>query len=511
MRLTSPALLLVATVGFGCLPEGNCPQIDVPGAHLVERLDGVVSYTRSGTELPVFVSSVADVNGDGVGDLMISTTGDGSRRAYVVFGGAHLESAALDQAVADAHGFVIEGAPPSAAALGAAAPIGDVNGDGLADLALGGSMQPIANPGHGFIVFGRAAAAPVELATLVENGDGVVISSSDDSPSEVGRVMARAGDVDGDGIGDVFVLRSLGERSPDSVDGETYVPDAYELWLVPGGGPRTITLGVDMGPRVVLRDGGADGKNPLILGTGDLDGDGREDFAVGDPEAADLRGRLYVVSGIVFDSAGDSVRTPSDAVAAGLAVVLEGAQRDDQFGSPLVAVGDVNGDGLPDVAVGANRALSDDRGQVTVVYGGLDIWTVTRDRLEQGIGGVIISGENPNDYLGYVGGGDMDGDGVQDLLVGSIVAPAGASAAGVAHMLLGSFGWADRSVAPGSPGLVTIAGPPTCDSVGRSVVALGDVTDDGYDDFAMVSYSLALNMLDLADAHIHIVKGRSSW
>ena len=78
-------------------------------------------------------------------------------------------------------------------------------------------------------------------------------------------------------------------------------------------------------------------------------------------------------------------------------------------------------------------------------------------------------------------------------------------------MLLGSFGWADRSVAPGSPGLVTIAGPPTCDSLGRSVVALGDVTDDGYDDFAMVSYSLALNMLDLADAHIHIVKGRSSW
>jgi len=154
---------------------------------------------------------------------------------------------------------------------------------------------------------------------------------------------------------------------------------------------------------------------------GDVNGDGLADLIVGSP--GDSRNGINLGSAtIFFGGSGDRL-------------YLEGSLGREAFGWSVAGIGDVNGDGYDDVAVGAplNNAVGTEQGRVYVYYGGASM-DATAD--------LVLDGELPYDHFGWCvsRGGDLDGDGRPDFLVGAPMANAGASDNGAVYLYLGDNG-----------------------------------------------------------------------
>lgn len=220
-------------------------------------------------------AGVGDFDGDGQDDLVVATavaTGDGT--AHLFLGGTAL-AGQIGLAAADA-AFAVEAA--GADVLGAGG--SDMNGDGLADVALGVPSLNVAD-GQVQVFYGRAApggelAADVTIASDAETG-------------LLGRTVSIAGDLDGDGFADL-VAGMPGADAPDA----------------PNGGVGLIFLGAsDTPPSLtssardveVRADGGGDGLSEAIAVL-DFNGDGFHDVAFGSPESgADNDGNVYLLLG----------------------------------------------------------------------------------------------------------------------------------------------------------------------------------------------------------------------
>jgi hypothetical protein len=182
-------------------------------------------------------------------------------------------------------------------------------------------------------------------------------------------------------------------------------------------------------------------------------------------------------------------------VAAGIGgFKIQGENADDLAGWSVSAAGDVNGDGLDDLIVGAEG--EDDGGHYAgaayVVFGSIGGFASAIDLgdIASGIGGFKIQGENAGDRAGgsVSAAGDVNGDGIDDLIVG---------AAGAAYVLFGSAGPVSPlpplppspfpavvdlgDIAAGSGGF-RIQGENAHDSAGSSVSTAGDINGDGIDD-----------------------------
>jgi hypothetical protein len=500
-----PTHRLVALVlGLSGCADPVCPDPvgrEIPDDVLhIDKLDDVVTLSPSRGVLPTRVSPLGDVNADGLADLAIWGSVDQVPRTFVLFGGPDLASGSLDDAVGGGRGFVIEGGYEYDAAQPGPLPVGDMNGDGRDDIALGGSFDPPVSEGNGYIVFGKGSGGTVRLDEIAEDGAGIVIAGQ--SPlGEVAASIAAAGDVDEDGLDDILVLSVSGEPSDDP--DENWDPTSYSLRLVYGRGGSVVELATDPEARVVLRsDEGAD--FVTVIGTADLDGDGRRDFAMAE-RSAETPGRLVLVSASVFDL--PEPTTVAEAAAAGLVAVIEGLDDGDHFGSWLMDVGDLNGDGLSDVAAGSSQA-HDDRGEVLVVFGSPSVWDLTRTDVEAGAGVIFVGDEL--DRIHQVSGGDLDGDGFADLLVGSRSGGIGLGT-GIGYLLHGSSDWGDQALAPGLEGLSVIVGPQDCGLWGGPWSTLGDLTGDGIDEIAMLSVSLGAATAELLDSRVYLIKGRTTW
>jgi len=188
---------------------------------------------------------------------------------------------------------------------------------------------------------------------------------------------------------------------------------------------------------------------------GDLDADGFEDFAVGAPGAANETGRVYVYSGRTT-----AVLHTFDGVAAG-----------DYYGGAVCGVGDADGDGRDDLAIGAPRGVAAQTplsgGYVEVRSGatGALLRTVTGPPEPRGFGAALASGE------------DFDGDGVNDWILG---APGGNAGAGAVYVHSGASGALLRTHLP--PGLPPYGFGPT---LGYAVALAGDVNGDGVSEYAV--------------------------
>ena len=313
--------------------------------------------------------------------------------------------------------------------------------------------------------FSRSFPANFDLSTL--NGANGFILNGISSNDMSGTSVAEAGDVNGDGIGDIIV----GAPSVDMFAGQSYVVfGSRSSWSSP------------------ISFSSLDGTNGFILNSisntdlsgssvgsaGDVNGDGIGDIIVGAPTAALNVGQSYVV----FGKKGSwSSPISLSSLNGSNGFTLNGIIDGDEFGDTVASAGDVNGDGIDDIIVGAWGGFST-AGQTYVVFGSTSSWSsFINPSLLDGNNGFIINGINANDFSGtsVSGAGDVNGDGIDDIIVGASGAFSGV---GASYVIFGK-----KSSWSSPISLSSLNGNNGCIlNGGASSASAGDVNGDGIGD-----------------------------
>jgi hypothetical protein len=409
------------------------------------------------------VARLGDLNGDGRPDLAIGApfaSLPGRPNAgvvYVVLGSSASGAVGLD--ALGTGGFRIEGGRNYRAGFALAA-AGDVNGDGRPDLLL---SAPRKNgykvSGSAFVVYGKADAATVDLAHL-SSAQGFEIVGTAPNPVASAEDVAGPGDVDGDGHADVLVTTA-----------------GHGAALVYGAAHRG---------RVDLRRGlGARGFRivgtalPSVAAAGDVDADGRPDLLLG-AAAVRLPGRRFPVNSafVVF---GRRRSATVDLRRLGSRGVRIGGLVSGRIARPAVAgVGDLNGDRRADLLVVRDPGgAPGGRPEAAVVFGSRSTRTVDLGRL--GARGFRLLGPRiPGGFsvLGPVAGaGDLDGDGIPDLALAGSTAPAGSGGSdhtASVYVVLGRRTTSTLALADlGAAGLQLVGPPPPTQSTAICESRLG--------------------------------------
>ncbi|HEY3615116.1 MAG TPA: hypothetical protein VGK92_15505 [Gaiellales bacterium] len=460
-----------SSVGIGALPTSTLPVY------------GVTSGDGSRTT----VAELGDINGDHINDYAVGMPysdagGTDSGIVYVFLGKAGAATPTASSLNLAAASFRITG--HGGELLGYAIAGGDLNGDGRADIAIGAPMAgPPAKSDGGavYIVYGQTNPTSLSTTTLSTAGyTNDPTAPATQSPlgsrydgfqvdSHTGMALAVVPDVNVHNNND----GSNGAHLNDLIIG---MPDA-DLHR-PGGGGVAVLYGKRTSVHINLSDLWEAGYpyyfhvdypalddqhvGESVAAVGDVTGDGVPDIAIGAPQA-DPGGRtdagsVWIISGNLPQIDAGCANHMLDAscpwiklneLTAAQGYRIDGAAPGDGLGSSLAGVGDQNGDGIPDIAIGASAASPGGRasaGEVVVVAG--QHGSVTRDLaaappLERIDGAMAGAGLGAS----ISAAGDVDGDGRTDLLVG---APGESSFAGAAYLVRGvPGGYTDLALVPG--------------------------------------------------------------
>jgi hypothetical protein len=216
------------------------------------------------------ISSAGDINGDGLNDVLVSTSQAPNPpdptpytgKVYVVFGKA--DGATIDLASLGSGGYEIDGPSQSAFIGDSIADAGDVNGDGVPDQLIGGGIT-----GKTYVVFGqRNSLAPIDLANVGTQGFTQGYAIWGFSPG-FGHPVASLGDVNGDGVPDALI----GDPSA------SYTGDHAGAALVVFLHADTSSINTaDLGSDGYRLDGAAlDVAGSSVADAGDINGDGADD------------------------------------------------------------------------------------------------------------------------------------------------------------------------------------------------------------------------------------------
>ena len=346
-------------------------------------------------------ASAGDVNGDGIDDVIVGavsfSNGENHEgRAFLYLG----STGGLSLSPA----WTAESDQPLAGFGGHVASAGDVNGDGFDDVVVGA-----AGFDNGHVREGRVSLFLGSASGLSLVADWTAYGGQADA--RFGQSVESAGDVNGDGFDDIVVgVPSFENGQPR--EGRVYV------YFGSANGPSLTPDWTAEGDQETAYFGES------VASAGDVNGDGFDDVIVGAPffdGGFSNEGRAF----LYFGSAN------------GLSLVAdwtaEGGQTEARFGYHVASAGDVDGDGFDDIAVGAvgfDNGLEEDAGRALVYLGSASGPSLTA--------GWTVEGEQSQTRIGWsiAGAGDVDGDGFDDVIVGAI--GYGQASEGGAFLYMGS-------------------------------------------------------------------------
>lgn len=373
----------------------------------------------------LFGSAVAcgDFDGDGYDDLAIGSRGedvDGKKRAGAVRiingkprGLSETRVTTLTQATAGLATAVEQGDR-----FGASLAVGDFNGDGYDDLAIGvpgEALRRIRRAGGVHVLPGGPGGLAPRRASYL-NGDSDGLPNDADRRDALGASLA-SGDFDGDGYDDLAIGVPGEAVRGREASGSALVVSGSAAGVVPGARAMALHQAV-RGVAGVPERGDSWGAE---LASGDVNGDHRDDLVVGIPGEG-VRGASNTGAVAVFLSANGGLDpTRSTALHRGLDEIKGTAGAGDRFGTSVV-VADVGGDGFAEVIVGAPGAMVRTvprTGAVHVFPGSIAGADVGSDRLITQAGRARKGGLDAGDHFGHaVLAVDIGGDGRRDLVVG---------------------------------------------------------------------------------------------
>jgi hypothetical protein len=449
-------LQLTGTLSPTISAGGQAIDFTAPGGARVVRYSELVVTDAFGRELPAWMEGFS---------------GKGSRGIRIVVDDADAVYPVMIDPLATSPAWTAESDQADAQLGWSVATAGDVNGDGLSDVIVGAHLYDNgqADEGRAFVFHGSATGLSPAANWTAE---------SDQAGARLGFSVATAGDVSGDGYGDVVIGASLFDNGhTDEGRAFVYLGSATGLPGGPNAGPG------DAGWTAESDQGGAQ-LGISVATAGDVNGDGFSDVIVGawlhDNGQAD-EGRAFVYHGSATGLSGGPNAGPGDAD-----WTAESNQGFARFGLSVGTAGDVNGDGFSDVVAGAwlydNGQADEGRafvyhGSATGLPGGPNAgpgdadWTAESDQASAQLGFSVATA------------GDVNGDGFSDIIVGAWLYDNGQGDEGRAFVYHGS-----ATGLSGGPGADPNDADWTAESdqasaqLGVSVATAGDVNGDGFAD-----------------------------
>ncbi|MCC0177667.1 FG-GAP repeat protein [Waterburya agarophytonicola K14] len=523
------------------------------------RIPGTTQDDRLGTK----VDLTGDINGDGIDDLIVSSIDGGNpsnspysyqqsdRRGetYVIFGTRNGFNSSFNLAnLNGSNGFIVRGIDPDNN-LGSAISLGDVNGDGIDDLALGAPYgggkltsygeEYSVGDGRAYIIFGKrdGFTASIDLASLNAN-NGLTLGGID-FQDNLGTSITSAGDINGDGIDDLAVSAANAGKTITNNNGYSYSDRRGEAFIVFGSRnfnspPNLAQLNGSNGFKI---EGKAAYNNLSddLSNAGDINGDGIDDLIIGTSAAGDVldspyangdsdrRGESYVIFG---SRNGFNSQLNLNSLNGSNGFTIGGINPEDRLGNAVNNAGDINGDGIDDLILGAKTANQTGEytaeGGVYVIFGKNNNFAPQFDLSNlNGSNGFAIPGLNLDDNLGNaVAAGDINGDGIDDLIFG-------ANTAGQTIQGFEGYNYSDRrgetyilygknkgfaaeinldSLNSADGG--KIAGVGTEDLLGSAISSGGDINGDGIDDFVTSAPGVDIGGEYTKEGEVYVVFGQ---
>ncbi len=435
--------------------DEGCPTFDYGGSYAIESstttdADAVYYGDAAADAFGAILATDMDFDGDGADDLAVGASGAmyGSANygvVYVYEGLPTTSAAAPTNAVGTLYGSTSSAETWAASVWG----VSDFNEDGMDELAVG---RVVGSTTYVYLYEGSSLGGPIAASSFYDDvtASGPVVGVGDedytygDDEIAISDVSARSAQ----GAIYLYSYATTGLTALPVINGED-ANDAAGFGLA--GGPGNDTNG--------------DGYDEIFIG------------AYGDDSGGPDAGAAYVVETPLtstFDLSSASVK-------------IVGSSVSEMFGRHVAAPGDVDGDGLADMAVTAPR---DDAGGSNAgaiyIFEDVDTDAATKDSLNSEYE-VKIVGQSSSDYLGYwrPSFGDVNGDGEVDVLLGSPnwEASAATAGSGAVWLIYGPLSGV-YDVSTGDDYDAFFPGDGTGDACGTSV-GLGDLDADGSDEMMM--------------------------
>jgi hypothetical protein len=371
---------------------------------------------------------------------------------------------------------------------------GDVDKDGYDDVIIGAylaesdfDLESEDNIGISYIFYGKKTGYKSSVKLEDIDGSNGFAWGGDEENEYTAVSVASAGDIDGDGYGDLLIGASLSDRQ-------------YIVW---GKSDHSVYTSyaslLGLGNGVYVETGASHVWDGMTVNTaGDMNGDGYDDVLFGgawhdgDNDGTGINfdsGKTWVLFGGSKSKIEGTISTNDFKGSDGF--LMSGLNSGDLSGGSLSTAGDINGDGYDDIIIGARQgdAGGGNSGESYVIFGKSGGFSAEMDLNKlNGSNGFRLDGASSGDQSGrsVSTAGDINGDGYDDLLVGAPYAdPDGRSNAGTTYVIFGKkSGYTaskDLDSLTDKEGFA-IEGIDRDDWAGFSADRAGDVNGDGYDD-----------------------------